>query len=261
MAPTPQRPALLVIVGQTASGKSVLAYKIAKEFNGEIISADSRTIYKELDIGTAKPSVKEQADVRHWGIDLVAPDEDFNVAQFKKYAEDRIADITNRGKLPVLVGGSGLYVDAVLFDYQFSSVNAERDEQNPRHLKKSVSNPKDKIIRLGVLIIGLQIPQEELRKRVTNRVESMIKDGFIDEVKQVSAQYGWNAKALLSPGYRAFRGYAEGRESLEEATQKFIDNDLSLAKRQRTWFKRNKNIQWFSSISDAYQALSKLLSN
>ena len=111
---------LVVITGPTASGKTSLAIRIAKKFNGEIICADSRTVYKGMDIGTAKPTKEEQAGVPHWGIDLVEPGERFTVADFQEYAYKKIDDIRSRGKLPMLVGGTGLYIDAVIDGYEFS---------------------------------------------------------------------------------------------------------------------------------------------
>ena len=260
MATTASRPKLVAIVGPTASGKSNLAMKVAKAFDGEIISADSRTIYKELNIGTAKPSIEDRRVVGHWGIDLVRPDEAYNVSQFKSYAEEAIRDIQKRGKLPILVGGSGLYVDSIIFNYEFSGPEAERSEQNPRHLKNGDSSDREKI-RPSTLIIGLQIPKEDLRRRIQERVGQMIKNGLVEEVKRVANKYGWQAKALQAPGYRALRGYIEEGMSLDNATELFINNDLNLAKRQRTWFKRNLHIQWFSSADEAYKFISRTLNN
>ena len=123
---------LVVIVGPTASGKTALAIHLAEKYNGEIVCADSRTVYKGLDIGTAKPSVSEQQRVRHHLIDVVEPDGTFSVADFKMLAVEAINDIESRGKLPILVGGSGLYIDAVVYDFSFSD-GTKRDESNPRH--------------------------------------------------------------------------------------------------------------------------------
>lgn len=114
------KPKLLVIVGPTASGKSELALKIAKRFNGEIIAADSRTVYKGLDIGTAKPSKEDQQAVPHWGLDLVEPGENFTAADFKRYAKDKIAEIKDRNHLPIAVGGTGLYTDSLVFFTQLA---------------------------------------------------------------------------------------------------------------------------------------------
>ena len=112
---------LVVIAGPTASGKTALAIRLAERYDGEIICADSRTIYKGMDIGTAKPSAEEQARVPHWGLDIVEPGERFTVADFKAYAERKIQEIRERDRIPFLVGGTGLYIDAVIFDFQFKS--------------------------------------------------------------------------------------------------------------------------------------------
>ena len=116
---------LVVIVGPTASGKSATAMDVARAFNGEIICADSRTVYKGMDIGTAKPTAEDRAEVQHWGLDLVQPDERFTAADFKFYAQQKIAEIRARGHLPIVVGGTGLYVDGLIFDYQFSAADLQ----------------------------------------------------------------------------------------------------------------------------------------
>ena len=186
---------LLVIVGPTASGKSALAMRIAEEFGGEIICADSRTVYRGMDIGTAKPTKEEQAKVKHWGLDLVQLNQRFTVADFKKYAEDAIEDIQNRGKLPILVGGTGLYIDAVLFNFSFRRGNKISDrliysqktieelqaiikekgypmpenKQNKRHLIRTIETKGHKGSRQTklhktVLLVGL-LPEEEMLKQ------------------------------------------------------------------------------------------------
>ena len=131
------RCSLLVIVGPTASGKTALAIELAERMNGEIICADSRTVYRGLDIGTAKPTPEERARVPHHLLDVVDPDQPFSVADFKRLAEQAITDVRRRDKLPILVGGSGLYIDAIIYDYQFSAAGTKRSEQNPRHLAVS----------------------------------------------------------------------------------------------------------------------------
>ena len=124
---------LLVILGQTASGKSQRAIQIAKQFNGEIICADSRTVYQGLDIGTAKPTQQDRIQVRHHLLDIIKPSQDFNVSDFKRLADEAIADILRRGKLPILVGGSGLYIDAVIYNYQFRDYNQQEIDQQDAH--------------------------------------------------------------------------------------------------------------------------------
>lgn len=235
---------LLVIVGETASGKSALAIELAKEFNGEIIAADSRTVYKQLDIGTAKPTPAEQKTIRHHLIDVVEPGQSFAVTDFKRLANEAIDNIDSAGKLPILVGGSGLYIDSVLFDFKFGESGSERDPHNPRHRKKTTPQLADHTLRPNTLIIGLVNSRENLKQRISERVKTMFKNGLIEEAKRLGKEYGWDTPALQAPAYRAMRQYLENKVTLQEAKALFIKYDLDLAKRQRTWFKRNKNIHW-----------------
>lgn len=235
-------PKLIVIVGPTASGKTALAMDLAIRFKGEIICADSRTVYRGLDIGTAKPTLQDRSKVRHHLLDVVSPDESFTVADFKQKANDAIADIASRGKLPILAGGSGLYIDSILFDYSFSSDTKIRDSVNPRHAHRSVAGSR-KNLRDNTLIIGLDTEPEILKERISKRVDQMVRDGFIGEVRDAELQYP-NSKALHAPGYKAFLEYLRGEKTLDEAKSLFIHNDIRLAKRQKTWFRRNKSIQW-----------------
>lgn len=250
---------LVVIVGETASGKSALALELAKKFNGEIICADSRTVYKSMDIGTAKPSPAEQKQVKHYLLDVVEPGERFTVADFKDQANKAIQEIYNRDRLPIMVGGSGLYVDSVLFDYQFSSRGAERDPVNPRHLKQSGQTKK--ILRDNTLVLGLQVERSILEERIKNRVDAMVTTGFEKEVQMLVKTYGWDNQAMLAPGYKAFREYLEGEITLEEAKIGFVRSDIQLAKRQRTWFKRNKSIQWINDPTEAFKITTRFLKN
>ncbi len=235
---------LIAIVGETASGKSALAMDLAERFNGEIISADSRTIYKGMDIGTAKPSPAERKLIKHHLLDLVEPNQSFTVAEFKKLANEAIQDIQKRGKLPIMVGGSGLYIDAVIFDYQFSKITREKDPKNPRHLKLTKAAKLDKQLRQNTLVIGLQLGRANLQKRIAQRVEMMFSDGLIDEAKALGDKYGWEIEVLKTPGYKALRKYLNSEVDIAEAKELFIQSDMQLAKKQRTWFKRNDSIQW-----------------
>lgn len=239
---------LIAIVGETASGKSAAAIKLAKEINGEIICADSRTIYLGMDIGTAKPTLEEQKLVPHYLLDIVEPKQPFTVAEFKRLAQAAIDDIQDRGKLPILVGGSGLYIDSVIFDYQFDPKDSERDDQNPRHRKHSQSKDRQHI-RPNTIIIGLSLPPEVLKQRITKRVDEMVERGLIDEIKRLHDKYGEELLTIETPGYKAFREYIKGSISLDEAKALFIKNDMQLAKKQRTWFRRNKRIQWLTDPS------------
>lgn len=281
---------IIVIVGQTASGKSALALELAEKFNGEIICADSRTVYKGMDIGTAKPSAEEQKRIRHHLLDVVTPDQRFTAADFKQLAEQAIKDIESRGKLPILAGGTGLYIDSILFDFQFRPVadpglRAEleqlsleelqhklngqgiplpRDPLNPRRLIRQLETagaaPASGPLRPYTLILGMDLEPEVIKTRIAARTNQMVKDGLVEESKQLLTQYGDKPSAFDAPAYRPMFEYLNGTMSLEDATLQFIQNDVHLAKRQKTWFKRNKSIQWVRNSSEAVEIATTFLS-
>lgn len=281
---------LVVIVGETASGKSALALALAKQFDGEIISADSWAVYKGFDIGTAKPTAQEQAEVPHHLIDVADPQEGYSAAIFKKQAEAAIRDITARGKLPILVGGTGLYIDAILYDYSFlppadpvqrqelNNLTLEQliqkaeameldttgiDMRNKRRIIRLIENngirPTKHAMRQNTLILGVKRPLEELTTRITQRIDHMVEAGFPEEVKQLGERYSWDIEPMRAPGYRAFAEYVKGNISLEEAKFRFRQKDLQLAKKQRTWFKRNSSIQWLTDRSYAVEIVTTFL--
>lgn len=238
-----QKP-LIAIVGQTASGKTAAAIEVAKRLNGEIICADSRTIYKHMDIGTAKPTIDEQAGIPHYILDVVEPSERYTVAEFQRAAEGLIEDIRSRGKVPIMVGGTGLYIDSVLFAYQFVGPQAERDPVNPRHAKLADQSDRQQM-RDDAIVLGLRVSKDVLENRIEKRIDEMVEQGLVEEVTRIAQEYGWDAPGLRAPAYKAFREYIEGAISLDEAKALFKRYDLQLAKRQYTWFKRNDRIQWF----------------
>lgn len=272
---------LVVITGPTASGKTSLAIKIAKKYNGEIISADSRAIYIGADIGTAKPTAKEQAEVKHWGIDLVKPSQYFSAADYKKYANEKIDEIRSRGHIPILVGGTGLYIDAVLFDYQFGpkasrmlrlllqhasigylyaycarhNIELPENYKNKRYVIRAIemngvkqgkaSTPADDCI-----IVGIATDSSVLRDRIVKRAAQIFNDGAIDEARRLGRKYGWRSEAMKSNIYPLAKLYTKGKISLDEAIERSITLDWRLAKRQLTWMRRNKFIHWLS-LADA----------
>lgn len=282
---------LIAIVGETASGKSALAMEIAQVYGGEIICADSRTVYKGMDIGTAKPTIEDRKLVRHHLLDVVHPDEPFTAADFKYLAEQAIADIASRGKIPLLVGGTGLYVDSVLYDFQFLApgdpaerqrlnelsvpelheLMAERgialpeNSQNPRHLVRALETngqvAKRSELRVNTLVMGLSPEREQLQKRIIERVNKMVQEGLVKEVEHLAQRYSWDLDAIRTPGYRAFGAYVRGEIDLDEAKRLFATSDRQLAKRQRTWFKRNKSIQWVNDTDHAKELVQNFLSN
>lgn len=255
----PIKPPLVVIVGETASGKTALGLELAEKFGGEIICADSRTIYRGMDIGTAKPTNEERSIVPHHLLDIRNPDETYTVAQFQADAREAIIDISSRGKLPIMVGGSGLYVDSVIYDYSFSS-NADHDTANKRHLAKG-TGPQNKKLRANTLIIGIERDRDDLEFRITERVDAMLEAGLVDEVGRLIAKYGRDKPALSGICYQIFADYLEGRISLDEARQKFVRGDMVLAKKQRTWFKRNKSIHWINNSGVAVDITTTFLNN
>ena len=249
---------LIVIVGETASGKSAMAMVIAKKFNGEIIAADSRTIYKEMNIGTAKPSKQDQIKIKHHLLDIIVPGERYSAHQFKIDAQNAIENISSKGKLPIMVGGSGLYIDSVIFDYEFNRENYPKDIDNPRHLSKE-SPKQNKRIRPNTLVIGLVCEREVLYQRIEKRIDSMLKAGFAEEVKLLVEKYGKDNQALAGIGYKTLVKFINGELTLAETKLELIKGDKLLAKRQRTWFKRNEYINWFNNEEQAIDSVQNFI--
>lgn len=289
MESQPDLSPLIVIVGETASGKSALAMEVAKHWNSEIIAADSRTIYKGMGIATAKPSKEDIKAVPHHLIDVITPDQSFSAAEFQRLANEAIVAIASRGRLPIMVGGTGLYIDALLYNFSFNSKvdTALREEQqgksveelqalllkldiplpanakNPRHLIRALETEGAPVgkepLRPNTLVIGISVEREVLRNNICNRVDAMVAGGLIEEIKRVTNRHGWDAPGLSAPGYKAFRKYFTHEISLEEAKQLFVRGDMQLAKRQRTWFKRNKSIHWISKKEEAVDLITTFL--
>lgn len=277
---------LVVIVGETASGKSALGMELARQFNGEIICADSRTIYKGMDIGTAKPSKAERAEIPHHLLDVVEPGQPFTVADFKGLANEAIADIGARGKLSIMIGGSGLYVDSILYDFGFGPAADARERaelealsieklqilieergiampensQNKRYLVRALERGKNPLqkasIRNNTLVLGLAPERELLNKRIQERVDAMLAAGLRAEAEALGTQYGWETEALKSVGYQEFNP-ARQDETVRET---IIQNTRRLAKKQRTWFKRNDSVHYVTDLSEAVDLVTTFLS-
>ncbi len=242
----------IIILGPTGSGKTGVSIEIAKKIGGEIISADSRAIYKGMDIGTAKPTIEEMSGIPHYGLDLVEPGERFTVADWKKYALEKIADIKARGKVPIIVGGTGLYIDALIYDYQFKGPTGEKIGDFEQ---KSCSDRTE--IKGDYLLVGIKWETPELRKRLVQRIEKMFSKPLYKETKTLVKKYGWGSEAMKSDIYEYAWNYLEGKMSLEEAKEKCFYEDWHLAKRQMTWFKRNRDINWLP-LSEVYSYVVKL---
>ena len=283
---------LVVILGPTASGKSAMALELAQKFSGEIVCADSRTIYKGMDIGTAKPSIQEQQLVKHHLIDIVEPNRPFSAAQFKKAAQDAIAEIQSRGKLPFLVGGSGMYIDSVIYDYGFrDEVSDEEktlienmslqqlqklaqqkfpaeflkiDTKNRRRVEQLICKgpTKDNDRKSSIvdsLVLGLDIEKPLLRQNIEQRTKSMLSNSFIQEVEGLRQKYGDSDALVRTTGYAQVIEYLDGYIEKSELSDDIITATWQLSRKQMTWFRRNKSIEWISSIDQASAMISDYL--
>lgn len=275
---------VIAVVGATASGKTSYAIELAKKINGEIISADSRLVYKGMDIGTAKPTIDEMQEIPHYMIDVVEPEYNYSVGLYVKEAKKHITDIISRGKVPIVVGGTGLYFRVLLENYdlpdvkpdyelrkELSSYSYEEllemltklDEKAANSVEK---NDKKKLIRYIEIIklagkpldlvrgvkekefnvewVGLNFPREILYDRINKRVDLMIEQGLIDETKKLLQKHGRISNITDTIGYREVLSYLDGELSLDDAKDKLKQNTRNYAKRQLTWFRKNEQINW-----------------
>jgi tRNA dimethylallyltransferase len=287
------KPKLLVIVGPTASGKSSLGIALAKKFDSEIISADSRQIYRGMDIGTAK--VLNTESIPHHLIDIRNPDEDYAVAEFKRDATVAIHEILMKKKLPILVGGTGLYVKSVVDNLDIPEIKADptlraqieneiATKGLPAIFEKLVEldpeaayivdpkNPRRVVRALEVAIltgrpftaqrlkseplydtleIGINPPPEILRERINRRIDEMIKNSLVAEVKNLLKKYGPTPTAFDAIGYREIIDHLEDKTTLEDAVAAMKLNTWHFAKHQLTWFKKDKKIHWVENTQEA----------
>ena len=285
------KPKIVVICGPTAIGKTTVAIDIAQKINGEIISADSMQIYRYMDIGTAKPASEEQARVTHHMIDIVDPDEHFDAAQFSARARNRVLEIQNRGAVPYVVGGTGLYIKSLIHGmFQSRPVDpairerlkAEAEKFGPKYLHQRLTkydrdtaaklHPNDayRIIRaletveatgksisdyhrehkfgetpFHVLKIGLTIERDLLYDRINQRVDAMIQDGLLDEVKSLLRKgFSPDLKSMQSIGYRHMLDHLQTRLPWDECIRTMKRDTRRYAKRQLTWFNADSEIVW-----------------
>ena len=298
---------IIVVCGPTASGKTGLAIDIARKYNGEIVSADSMQIYKYMDIGTAKPTKSEQLKAKHHLIDFLEPHEEFSVADYTVLAHKTIEDIVKRGKLPIIAGGTGLYINSVINDVTFGEIDTDhklREELekraevegvdvlikelaefdkvsakkiHPNNLRRVIraiefykttgvpisehqENTKKTISRYTPLMLMINHERDVLYERINMRVDIMIKEGLVDEVKHLmNMGYSAALNSMKGIGYKEIMGALDGEYSLDEAIEMIKLGSRHYAKRQLTWFRRDERIYYLDAEGDVFEKAQKLI--
>lgn len=297
---------VIVIGGPTATGKTALSIELAKKMNGEIISADSMLIYQDMDIGTAKPTMEEREGISHYMIDVVEPNERFSVADFKKGALEAIREILKKGKVPIIVGGTGLYIDSLVLGIEYPEIPVDlayRKELESRikqegleslyreackidaeAMQKISPNDQKRICRVLEVyrtsgktksqleiesrkneipydyhVFVLNIEREKLYERINQRVDKMMEHGLINEVEQIRKKYQEFPTAMQGLGYKEVVEYLEGQTTKEEMIEKIKMETRRYAKRQVTWFKKNKETTWLDGLASVQNNIEIIL--
>ena len=302
------KPKVIVICGPTASGKTALSIELAKKINGEIVSSDSMQIYKDMDIGTAKPTEQEKDGIEHYLLDFVEPDQRYSVAEFKKDAEEAIERILTKGKTPIIVGGTGLYVDSLIYGIQYQDIKLDEEYRNElkkiaqeqgldvlyekakqideQAMQKISPNDQKRIMRVLEIykttgktktqqeiesrknevkydfkVYAINMERELLYDRINRRVDIMIEQGLIEEVENLLKKYSTFPTAMQGLGYKEVVEYLEGKTSKEEMIEKIKMETRRYAKRQITWFKKNKQTIWIDGTKDKQSNIQFILDN
>ena len=288
---------VIVIVGPTGVGKTKLSIELAKKVNGEIINADSTQVYRNLDIATAKVTEKEKENIPHHLFDIKDITEDYTVYDYQKDSREKIKEILDKGKTPILVGGTGLYIKACLYNYEFSKTNntntyddistlelydrlvkidsnTDIHKNNRKRIiralnyyedtKQTISSKEksDKLL-YDAIFIGLRTDRETLYNRINKRVDVMVENGLLEEVKKIY-ESNIRTKAILTPiGYKELFPYFEGREKLENCLDKIRQDSRKYAKRQDTWNRHQFNVNWidvdFNNFENTVNEALKLI--
>lgn len=300
------KPKVIIICGPTASGKTALSIELAKQIDGEIVSADSMQIYKDMDIGSAKPSVEEMQGIKHYMLDFVSPEERYNVADYKEEAINAIQEILKKGKVPIVVGGTGLYVDSLIYGIEYPKM--EFDEEYRKELEKRAevegleklyeeaqkidpeamkiisTNDRKRIIRVLEIykstgktktqqeiesrknevpydykVFAINMDRELLYDRINRRVDIMIEQGLVEEVKSITEKYNNYPTAMQALGYKEIKEYLDGFLTKEEAIEKVKQETRRYAKRQLTWFRKNKDTVWLDGVNDRQDNINVIL--
>ena len=296
-----EKPVVLAIVGPTAVGKTALSIKLAKTFNGEIINGDSMQIYRELSIGTAKITEEEMEGVPHHLLDIKDPTDSFSVAEYQKIVRQQIEEIASRGKLPIIVGGTGLYIQSVLYDFRFTEqpkidVDLQRQLEklspealfnrlqivDPEAAKEIHPNNIQRIMRAiervelsgkqkkeieqdqghekvyPHYIIGLTTDRDILYERINKRVDLMVENGLLQEVKMLHEKGIRGVQSIQAIGYKEIYAYLDGLLTLDEALENLKQNSRRYAKRQLTYFRNKMDIHWYDPFVDTEKILKEI---
>ncbi len=297
---------VIVICGPTASGKTALSIELAKRINGEVVSADSMQIYKDMDIGSAKVTKEEMQGIKHYLVDCVSPDERYSVANYKLDAKKAIEEILKKGKTPIVVGGTGLYIDALIYEIEYQDVKInesyrkelESIKQNqglevlyeravkidPEAMKKISPNDSKRIMRVleiyeatgknkteqeaesrlkeipyNYKVFAITMDREKLYERINKRVDIMIENGLIEEVKELLKKYKEFPTAMQALGYKEVKEYLDGKLTKQEMIDKIKQESRRYAKRQLTWFRKNKQTIWIDGLNDMQKNINIIL--
>jgi len=301
-----KKPTVIVICGPTASGKTALSIELAKKINGEIVSADSMQIYKDMDIGSAKVTTDEMQGIKHYLIDNVYPNERYSVANYKIDAKNAIEEIIKKGKTPIVVGGTGLYIDSLIYEIEYRDIviNEEyrkelekiRNEQglevlykraleiDPQAMEKISQNDFKRISRVleiyeatgktkteqevesrlnevpyNYKVFAINYDREKLYGRINKRVDIMIEKGLIQEVNNLLEKYNEFPTSMQGLGYKEVKQYFDGELTKEEMIEKIKQESRRYAKRQFTWFRKNKQTIWIDGQADINENINIIL--
>jgi tRNA dimethylallyltransferase len=281
---------IIVIAGPTSSGKSSIALKLSRDINGAIINADSKQVYKELLIGTARPVEKDMTITPHYLYGHISVSEGYNIFKYQRDVNNVLKNLENT-KIPILVGGTGLYIDSIVFNYKLKEDDidpieseklnnmsieelqkivgnknlrklTESDRQNKVRLIRVIQKGNTKIKKgkkLNYLYLVLDIPKEILNRNIEKRVEQMFKDGLVEENIRLRKNRLNKYTSLRTIGYQEFAGYFEKKKSIEEVKKDIILHTKQYAKRQRTWFRRNKDAIWCKNYEEVLENSLKFI--
>lgn len=300
-----EKPKVIVIGGPTASGKTALSIELAKTIKGEIVSADSMQIYQEMNIGTAKPEKEEMQNITHYMLDFVKPDERYSVADYKKDAKQAIRTILEKGKTPIVVGGTGLYIDSLIYEIEYPEIEVDLSyreelekivtkegletlyekakEIDEIAMQKISANDQKRILRVLELyhqtgktkteleresrkdpefdyhMFTIDMNREVLYERINKRVDQMLEKGLIEEVEAIYQKYQTFPTSMQALGYKEVVEYLEGYISKEEMIEKIKMESRRYAKRQLTWFRKNKETKWLDGQAKTTENISIIL--